>query len=41
MNRANNGPERYTHSFNGLFEGHNPSLIEFVQIVEKESRYHV
>mmetsp|Transcript_14493 Transcript_14493/g.26274 ORF Transcript_14493/g.26274 Transcript_14493/m.26274 type:complete len:81 (+) Transcript_14493:738-980(+) len=40
MNRTNNGLESYNRRFNELFEGHNPSLIEFVQTVEKESRYH-
>jgi len=40
MNRTNNGLESYNKRFNGLFPKHNPSLIEFVEIVEKESRYY-
>ena len=40
MNRTNNGLEHYNCRFNDLFEGHNPSLIQFVQIVEEESCYH-
>ena len=36
-NRTNNGPEQYNRHFNSLFKG-KPSLIEFVTIVEKESR---
>jgi hypothetical protein len=38
LNRTNNGLESYNKRFNGLFPKHNPSLIEFVDIVEKESR---
>ena len=37
MNRTNNGLERYNRRFNGLFDKQ-PSLMEFVEIVEKESR---
>ena len=37
-NRTNNGLERYNHHFNSLFNK-KPSLLEFVQIVEKESRF--
>ena len=40
INRTNNGLERYNKRFNGLFSKHNPSLMEFVEIVEKESRYY-
>jgi hypothetical protein len=40
LNRTNNGLESYNKRFNGLFPKHNPSLIEFVEIVEKESRYY-
>jgi len=40
MNRTNNGLESYNKRFNGLFPKHKPSLIEFVEIVEKESRYY-
>ena len=36
MNRTNNGLERYNRQFNGLFNKHHPSLIEFAEIVEKE-----
>ena len=36
VNRTNNGLERYNRHFNGLFNK-KPSLLEFVQIVEKES----
>jgi len=36
VNRTNNGLERCNHTFNGLFNKR-PSLLEFVQIVEKES----
>ena len=39
MNHTNNGLESYNCRFNGLFEGHNPPLIEFVDTVEDESRY--
>ncbi len=38
MNRTNNGLERYNKRFNGLFDGRKPTLLEFVQIVESESR---
>ena len=38
VNRTNNGLERCNHTFNGLFNKR-PSLLEFVQIVEKESRF--
>ena len=38
MNRTNNGLERYNRHFNGLFNK-KPSLLEFVQIVEEESRF--
>ena len=38
VNRTNNGLERYNRHFNGLFNK-NPSLLEFVQIVEEESRF--
>ena len=37
MNRTNNGLERYNCRFNGLFDKQ-PSLMEFVEIVEEESR---
>ena len=40
MNRTNNGLESYNKRFNGLFPKHNPSLLEFVEIVEEESRYY-
>jgi len=36
VNRTNNGLERYNPKFNGLFPKR-PSLIEFVQTLEKES----
>ena len=39
MNRRNNGLERYNRRFNDLFSGGKPSLMEFVEIVEKESRH--
>ena len=35
MNRTNNGLERYNRRFNGLFNKHHPSLIEFAEIVER------
>ena len=38
VNRTNNGLERYNRHFNGLFNK-KPSLLEFVQIVEEESRF--
>jgi hypothetical protein len=38
VNRTNNGLEQYNRHFNGLFNKR-PSLLEFVQIVEKESRF--
>jgi hypothetical protein len=38
VNRTNNGLERYNRHFNRLFNKR-PSLLEFVQIVEKESRF--
>ncbi len=37
VNRTNNGLERYNRHFNGLFIK-KPLLLEFVQIVEEESR---
>ncbi len=37
VNHTNNGLERYNHHFNRLFRK-KPSLLEFVQIIEKESR---
>ena len=40
LNMTNNGLESYNKQFNGLFSKHTPSLIEFVEIVEKESRYY-
>ena len=40
MNRTNNGLESYNRRFNGLFTKLHPSLIEFAEIVEKESRYY-
>ena len=39
MNRTNNGLESYNRRFNELFKKQ-PSLLEFVTIVEEESRYH-
>ena len=39
INRTNNGLERYNKRFNGLFSKH-VSLMEFAEIVEKESRYY-
>jgi hypothetical protein len=36
VNRTNNGLEQYNRYFNGLFHKR-PSLLEFIQIVEKES----
>ena len=38
VNRTKNGLERYNRHFNGLFNK-KPSLLEFVQIVEEESRF--
>ncbi len=38
VNRTNNGLERYNLHFNRLFNKR-PSLLEFVQIIEKESRF--
>ena len=38
VNRTNNGLERYNRHFNSLFNK-KPSLLEFVQIVEEESRF--
>ena len=38
VNLTNNGLERYNHHFNGLFNK-KPSLLEFAQIVEEESRF--
>jgi hypothetical protein len=38
VNRTNNYLERYNCHFNGLFNKR-PSLLEFVQIIEKESRF--
>jgi hypothetical protein len=38
VNRTNNGLERYNRHFNDLFNK-KPSLLEFVQIVEEESRF--
>jgi hypothetical protein len=38
VNRTNNGLEKYNRHFNNLFNKR-PSLLEFVQIVEKESRF--
>jgi hypothetical protein len=38
VNRTNNGLERYNRHFNGLFNK-KPSLLEFFQIVEDESRF--
>jgi hypothetical protein len=38
VNRTNNGLERYNCHFSGLFNKE-PSLLEFVQIVEEESRF--
>ncbi len=38
VNRTNNGLERYNRHFNGLFnKSKRPSLLKFVQIVQKES----
>ena len=40
VNRTNNGLEQYNCHFNGLFnKSKRPSLLKFVQIVEKESRF--
>ncbi len=40
VNRTNNGLERYNCHFNGLFnKSKRPSLLKFVQIVEKESHF--
>ena len=39
-NQTNNGLERYNKRFNGLFSKHNLSLLEFIEIVEKESQYY-
>ncbi len=36
VNCTNNGLEQYNRHFNGLFNKR-PSLLEFVQIIEKES----
>jgi hypothetical protein len=36
VNQTNNGLERRNRHFNGLFNK-KPSLLEFVQIIEKES----
>jgi len=38
VNHTNNGLEQYNRHFNGLFNK-KPSLLEFVQIVEEESRF--
>ena len=38
MNRTNNGLESYNKQVNGLFEK-NPSLLEFCEVFEAESRY--
>jgi hypothetical protein len=38
VNRTNNALEGYNHWFNGIFLKQ-PTVIEFVQLVEKESRY--
>jgi len=38
VNCTNNGIERYNRHFNGLFNK-KPSLLEFIQIVEEESRF--
>ena len=38
VNRTNYGLERYNRHFNSLFNKR-PSLLEFVQIVERESRF--
>ncbi len=38
VNYTNNGLERYNRHFNSLFNKR-PSLLEFVQIVERESRF--
>ena len=38
-NRTNNALERYNRHFNDLFKKKKPSLIEFEQICEKESRF--
>ena len=38
VNRTNNGLESYTRGVNQLFPSR-PTLIAFVQVIEKESRY--
>ena len=38
MNHTNNGLKRYNKRFVGLFEK-KPSLLEFFEVVEAESRY--